>query len=212
MMGAKSSRPAGTVLVLAVSVAALAAPAAASAEATITVEPTAGKNTFAPTRVVRNLGGAQFTWVWGPDGGGSQGFHDVVSDGQLFDSGEAVTQGTFAVNASAGSYRYFCSIHFGMDARIAVRPEAQEAAPGRFRVSWATKASQTGRRYDVRFKVAGGTWRTWLQDTRRRSGVFNTADGTGASASAKRRILIQVRSENTKRKASDWSPALRVTP
>ena len=189
----------------------MAAPAAANAAATITVEPTPGKNTFAPARVITKVSEAQFNWIWGRAGAGTTGFHDVVSAQQLFDSGEAIKQGTFGFNASAGKYPYFCSIHFGMAGRISVRPEAGEGGPGPFRVRWATDGSETGRRYDVRFKVGDGPWRIWQENTRKHSGIFNATASAKPSAPAGQRILIQARSENTERQASHWSPPLRIT-
>lgn len=187
------------------------APAGAQAAATITVEPTANSNTYAPKRVTRPLEEAQFTWIWGPNGTGTAAPHDVVQDAGLFDSGTAVTTGQFELTASAGSFPYFCSIHFGMEARVAVRPVAAPGHPDPFAVSWASRATETGRKFDVRFKIGSGRWQMWRDDTTKFRAIFG-AGGRPIEVDVGKTYSFQARSVRTKLKRSGWSPTLTVGP
>jgi plastocyanin len=184
-------------------------PAGAGAATTITVEPVAGENSYAPKRVRRPLGDSTFVWIWGPDGGGTSDPHDVEQNAGLFDSGELQTEGSYEVTAPAGTFPYFCSVHFEMRGRIAVIPAGGEAYPAPFKVSWSMRAASTGGRFDVRYRAAGGPWRTWLEDTERRAAVFGRERRPlrvrdGAS------YRFQVRTLRTDRKRSGWSPPLVV--
>jgi plastocyanin len=186
-----------------------ATPAGAQAAATITVEPTPNSNTYAPVRVTKSLDEAQFTWIWGPNGAGAVAPHDVMQDAGLFDSGTAVTEGRYELTASAGTFPYFCSIHFGMEARIAVRPVAAGGYPDPFGVAWASDATETGRKFDVRFKVGKGRWQMWRNDTTGFKAIFGRG-GRPVDVDAGKTYAFQARSVRTKRKLSDWSPALKV--
>jgi hypothetical protein len=96
-----------------------------------------------------------------------------------------------------------------MRARVAVAPAAEPGYPRPFRVRWATPASETGRRFDIRFRAGKGPWEMWLRDTKRRSAVFGR-DGRPAAIRDGARYRFQARALRTKLKRSDWSPALPV--
>ncbi len=199
------------ILVLAALTALALAPAGAQAAATITVEPNEGSNTYAPANVIRPLDEASFTWIWGPNGAGSEAPHNVLQDAGLFTSAEADTNLNLTVRASAGSFPYFCSIHFGMDAKVGVRPVAASGYPDPFVVSWATRATETGRRFDVRYKAGGGKWRVWREDT---TGLKATFGRNDQPVEIKDGVTyqFQARSKRTDKKFSGWSPTLKVGP
>jgi plastocyanin len=184
-------------------------PAGAGAAAAITVEPTPGQNSFSPQQVTQPLGESTFTWTWGSGGAGTVSPHDVEQNALLFDSGQAKNMGSFEVTASAGAFPYFCSIHFGMQGRVSVTPSGGEAYPKPFRVAWASKATETGKRFDVRFKAGDGRWKIWREDTRTLSGVFGR-NGEPARVKDGTHYSFQARSLRTTRKRSDWSPPLAV--
>jgi plastocyanin len=188
----------------------LAVPAAGAA-ATITVEPSPGEDAYSPKRVAESLDSGTFTWIWGPQGAGSADAHDVQQDAGLFDSGAAKSDGSFTVTAAAGTFPYFCSLHYEMRGRVAVAPAADPGYPEPFRVRWATSASETGRRFDVRYKAGNGRWKIWLDDSKRRSAVFGRA-GKPVAVGDGIAYRFEARAIRTRLKRSDWSPALFVGP
>jgi plastocyanin len=204
-------RKAAVLVMTAAALAFLSLPAIASAATTIVVEPEPGEDSFAPSRVTRPLSDSAFRWIWGPNGSGSNDPHDVEQNAGLFDSGPPVTSDDFEVVASAGGFRYFCSIHFEMVGRIDVQPAGGGAYPRPFRVQWARPASETGRRFDVRFKVGGGRWQSWLEETERRSALFGRRERPAEIRNGVP-YRFQARALRTGRKRSDWSPALLVGP
>jgi plastocyanin len=183
--------------------------AEALAAATIIVEPSAGEDAYSPQRVTRPLEGATFTWIWGPQGGGTVDPHDVQQDAGLFDSGVAQSAGSFQVTASAGSFPYYCSLHYEMRGQVAVRPAAERGYPRPFRVRWATPRSETGRRFEVRYKSGAGSWEPWLRDTERHSAVFG-GDHDPVRVRQGVAYRFQARALRTRRKLSGWSPPLVV--
>lgn len=199
------------VAALALALAAIAH-AGPGAPATITVEP-GGADAFDPDDVTRNLDRATFEWEW--DSPPTRHSHNVREDSKLFTSGQITKNGHLTLQASAGSYHYYCDVHGsengGMDGRIKVRPIAGAvAANNTFRLFWAENGVRSGDRFDVRYRVSGGPWKDWKQNTSQLSALF----GSGGSpvAQPNRAYQFQARSQKgTKNKtASDWSPALTV--
>jgi plastocyanin len=129
----------------------------------------------------------------------------------LFSSGDAVSSDPdgFSVTASAGSYPYFCQLHFGMEGDVNVGPVAAAAlgASGGTRVTWADATTTTGNRYDVRYK-AGKKWRPWQNKTSKLSGTFGRS---GKPVKLKKRTRLQARSRFGKSR-SGWSPTLVLNP
>jgi plastocyanin len=110
-------RPAATAALLALAVAApVVATGAAAASATRTV--TLKNVAFKPARVVVNRGGS-VRWVWRDD----VTAHNVTSEGRpRFRSSTTKNSGTYSVRFTrAGTYRYVCTIHFGMKGTVVVR-------------------------------------------------------------------------------------------
>lgn len=195
-----------------VAAAGLGVPATAAA-VTITVEPTPFSNSYSPASSTLDLGGGSFDWVWGPSGAGTEDVHNVVqgeafaSGKPLFDSGEAVVDNPagFSVTASAGSYPYFCEVHFGMVGEVAVRPVGQPKGKG-VRLSWASAETTTGNRFDVRYK-AGKKWKSWRKKTKKTAGTFGRK-GKPVKL-GKKGAKVQARSRQGKSR-SDWSPTVRL--
>jgi plastocyanin len=157
--------------------------------------------------------GLSFRWT---NGGGTSNEHNVRQADRLFSSG-GLTSGpiNYAIRASAGSYFYFCTLHRfsdGMTGRVKVKPIRRRAPNGRpFTVIWASPRTNTGRSFDVRFKLGRGDWNTWRNDTERLRGVFGR-NRNPVRVRANKVYKFQVRSERTSNpsRRSDWSPTLRV--
>lgn len=203
------------------------AAAGAAGETTITVEPTPANNAFSPETVQSTLSEAQFRWIWGAGGAGSVNPHDVQDTstfGKLFLSGPPKNSGQFRIAASAGRFPYYCSVHpVEMRASLAVRPEAAAGYPNPFRVSWGSAETQTGSRFDVRYKVEGASaaagtrrkrrsaWRMWREDTKSFSGVFGRR-GEPVKVRSGSTYRFQARSKAGRKAKSGWSPPLVVGP
>jgi hypothetical protein len=92
-----------------------------------------------------------------------------------------------------------------------VTPMAEPGYPQPFRVLWAAPESETGKRFEVRYRAGKGEWETWLEDTSRRSAVF----GRNRKPSRIRdgvEFRFEARTLRTKRKRSGWSPPLVIGP
>jgi plastocyanin len=190
----------------------LAVPTAASA-VTITVEPAPFDNGYSPQSATIDLGGGSFDWEWGPGGAGADDLHNVIEgDGfgsgrPLFNSGEAVADlpGGFSVTASAGSFPYYCEVHFGMVGDVAVRPVGEPRGEG-VRVTWASAETTTGNRFDVRYK-AGKKWKSWKKKVKKTGATFGR-NGKPAKLGNKA-VELQARSRAGKAR-SDWSPTVKL--
>ena len=174
----------------------------------------AGDDFFSPKKpAARNLeAGPSFHWS---RAGGSSGRHNIRQDDKLFFSGNA-TSGpiNFTINASAGSYHYYCEIHrsSGMTGVVRVRPVGLLGSQaGEMLIQWADSNTNTGSRFDVRFRVDHGNWRTWRNDTSGFQGNFGRNDHPVNYRPARHEYQIEVRSERGQvSKRSDWSPALTL--
>jgi hypothetical protein len=177
-------------------------------------EITVNDNFFAPEAPpVRNLvTGPSFHWTRAP---GSFRRHDIQQDTGLFSSGEPTAGAiNFSISASAGSYHYYCTLHgtasgVGMDGIVKVRPIANANPAGApFTVTWALPGTNTGTRFDVRFRRGTtGTFRAWRTDTTARSGVFG-ASGTPVPVAPGQTYQFQARSQKAASQQSGWSPVL----
>ncbi|MGI9020295.1 MAG: cupredoxin domain-containing protein [Solirubrobacterales bacterium] len=180
----------------------------------VIVEPGPGDNSFSPATVSDDVGTGQISWQWGPDGT-TNAKHNVRQDDQLFDSGQPAKSDSLAITPSAGGFHYVCDLHAGMEGAVNVAPVRinEPAGPdGSFRVAWAVDGSDTGNRYDVRFRINGGSWRTWKSDTSRVRGRFGK-NGNPVTVKAGKTYEFEARSERAGTSLrSDWSPLLTVNP
>jgi plastocyanin len=158
--------------------------------------------------------GPSFSWSRRGD---SSGDHNVRQDAKLFRSGDP-TGGpiNFAINASAGSYHYYCELHGspqgGMAGRVKVRPIAvADSLSGQIEVRWANSSTNTGSRFDVRYRVDHRKWKTWKNDTRSFHAFFGRHDRPVNYRPNRHNYKIKVRSERRRvKKHSDWSPVLKL--
>jgi plastocyanin len=150
---------------------------------------------------------------------GSGGDHNIRQDAGLFSSGAPTTGPiNYTISASAGSFHYYCQVHGspagGMTGVVKVRPASNTAPAGNpFTVIWAGTGTNTGKAFDVRYKVGTGPWRIWKNDVSQLKGVFGL-NMKPVSVMLGRTYQFQVRSEQAANHAkfSGWSPTLSVTP
>ena len=172
---------------------------------------------FAPRNPpARNFSaGPSFHWS---NGGGSSTPHNIRQNDRLFRSG-ALTRGSinFTIRASAGTFHYYCELHGtvdgqGMAGTVKVRPIAlADSPPGEVKVRWADSDTNTGSRFDVRYRVDSRSWKTWRNDTRSFQGAFGHKDSPVNYRPSRHNYKIKVRSERRRvKKHSDWSPVLRL--
>jgi plastocyanin len=190
----------------------LALPAAAGAAPRQIV---ADDDFFAPKRPpARNFqAGPSFRWS---DVAGPNNPHNVRQDDRLFRSGNPTEGVNFAINASAGSYHYYCELHgtrqLGMTGVVKVRPVALfDSLIGEIEVQWADANTDTGSRFDVRYRVDQRKWKTWRNDTPSFHAAFGHNDNPVDYRPNRHTYKIEVRSERRRvKKRSDWSPALTL--
>jgi plastocyanin len=205
-------RRALTVVIVA---AGLVLPALAFARAATTIQ--VKNNLFSPrtppTRSFQH--GASFQWTRA----GSGNPHNVRQDAGLFRSGNpAAGPFSFTISASAGTYHYYCEIHGsptgGMDGVVKVRPAFNAAPAGNpFTLIWADPSTNTGKAFDVRYKVGSGAFKTWKTDTTQFQAVFGR-NMKPVPVMPGTRYQFQARSEQAGNhsRVSSWSPSLTVNP
>jgi plastocyanin len=174
-----------------------------------------GDDFFSPRNPpTRNFSdGASFRWT---NGNGTGNRHNIRQDKRLFSSG-ALTRGPidFAIRASAGSFHYYCTLHGspqgGMAGRVKVRPiEVPDSVRGAVDLRWANSNTNTGSRFDVRYRVDRRKWKTWKNDTRSFHALFGRNDRPVNFAPSRHNYKLKVRSERRNvNKRSGWSPVLR---
>jgi hypothetical protein len=94
---------------------------------------------------------------------------------------------------------------------VRVRPIFAAAPTGApFTVRWALTGTNTGNRFDVRFRMGtSGAWTLWKNDTSARSGIFGQS-GLPVQVMPGRTYQFQARSEKVPSQPSGWSPTLTV--
>ena len=184
-------------------VAVLAVPALAQAQGT-TTEIATGDNFFEPEDIAGDVGVESYHWQWA-----TENPHNVVEAEGLFDSGKIETTGELTITPSAGTFPYICEIHgfldsdgdpIGMGGTITVRPTATPQGK-RALVTWATEATDTGNRYDVRRKIGSKKAKIVEEKTKAIEGAFKIKPG--------KKYKFQVRSRQGKA-TSEWSPKLKL--
>lgn len=177
-----------------------------------------GDDFFSPKRPpARNFrAGPSFRWSDVP---GTNNPHNVRQDDRLFRSGNPTAAPiNFAINASAGSYHYYCELHgtrqFGMTGVVKVRPiDVPDSLGGEIEVRWANSNTDTGSRFDVRYRVDQRKWKTWKNDTPSFNAAFGHNDHPVDYRPNRHSYKIKVRSERRRvGKHSDWSPPLTLNP
>ncbi len=200
-------------LVISAAAALLALPAGAGAAPR---EIDIGDDFFSPKKpAARSFqSGPSFRWS---NGGGTLNRHNVRQDDKLFFSGNP-TRGSinFAIRASAGSFHYYCELHrsSGMSGVVKVRPIAlADSLSGQIAVQWADSNTNTGSRFDVRYRVDNRRWKTWKNDTSKSQGNFGRNDNPVNYRPNRHTYKVKVRSERQQvSKHSDWSPPVSLNP
>ena len=172
---------------------------------------------FAPQRPpARDLqAGASFTWS---SPGGTFNEHNVRQDAKLFRSGNLTSNLRFSIRASAGSFHYYCELHGsrrgGMSGLVKVRPIAvPDSSPGEALVRWAAADTNTGSRFDVRYRVDNRRWTTWKNDTAKVQARFGHRNGPVDYRPSRHTYRVKVRSERRQvAKRSGFSPAVTLNP
>ena len=143
----------------------------------------------------------------------TEGEHNVRQDDLLFRSGSPTDASDFSYKRkfSAGIFPYYCEQHGsptgGMNGVVRVKPFQSDAAGENFRVHWAANGTNTGRVFDVRFRIDGGPWVFWQIDTDRNFATLRDPEPD-------REYDFQARSQKSRADTdavSRWSPKLRVT-
>jgi plastocyanin len=206
-------------LLIGTAAALLAIPALATgATTTITVAPN-NSLSFGPKSVIKNVGAGSIHWQWGTNGTTSFA-HNVRQDNNLFSSGAptASKPAGYTITPSAGSFHYYCTLHgaagasTGMVGTINIRPAIFNKTASSFGVKWSPGTNQTGNAFDVRYRVDGGTWKTWMNDVTTAQAVFG-ANNSPVHVGPGHTYEVEARSEKLSNvsKPSGWSPLARVT-
>jgi plastocyanin len=205
-------------LLIGATVALLAIPALAFGRATTTVTvESGGFNQFGPKTVTKNVGAGSIHWRWGTDGT-TFAFHNVRQDDKLFYSGQLTNSDAngFTVVPSAGSFHYYCEAHGsrtgGMAGTIKIRPQIFNKTASSFGVRWSPGTGDTGGKFDVRYRIDGGTWKVWKNDVTATQATFG-ANNKPVHVAPGHTYDVQARSEKSTdtSKVSGWSPVARVT-
>jgi plastocyanin len=157
--------------------------------------------------------GSDFHWA---RAAGSSGFHNVRQDQLLFRSGDPTTGPIdYTISASAGTYHYFCEIHgsstTGMQGRIKIGPAKSNVTPSSFVVTWASAATDTGDRFDARYRIDRGSWANWKTNTASFKATFG-ASGDPVTLMPGHTYQVEVRSKKAGTTSkSNWSPPVTVT-
>jgi plastocyanin len=184
-------------------VALLAVPVSANAQGTV-AEIETGDDFFRPESVRSDVGVQSVRWAWA-----TESEHNVLEENGLFESGSPSKTGDFTVTPSAGTFNYYCVLHgfisttgkpAGMAGQIAVKPTATPQGKNTL-VTWATEATDTGTRYDVRQALGSKKPKLVEENTKAIEDAFELKRG--------KTYTFQVRSRLGKI-ASRWSPKLKV--
>jgi plastocyanin len=154
------------------------------------------------------LAGESLAWQWES---GVVNYHDVRQLRGLFRSSLSNSPGTtFLRTFSSGTFPYECSIHGpAMSGIVKVRVWQGLAPSGLPLLRWAFSDTNTGKAFDVQFRIGEGRWRVWKKDTTRRYGVFGRNDKP-VRYNPDREYWFRARSQkraNLPRAVSKWSPA-----
>jgi plastocyanin len=198
-------------LMLAALAAGLILPAVAPAATSVT-EISVNDNFFNPANPAASTAGSSFHWTRAAFSSES---HNIRQDQLLFRSGNPTTGPIdYTITASAGSYHYYCELHggtnFGMQGNIKVRPTKSNVTSSSFAVRWASAATDTGDRFDVRYRVDGGPWANWKTNTSSFAATFGNGDPVTLAPGHTYQVEVRSKKAGTTEK-SKWSPSLTHT-
>jgi plastocyanin len=151
-------------------------------------------------------------WTWG-DFNGDQTVapHDVIQQKGMFKSGKPKRKGQYELEASGGTYKYYCSVHPDvMKATVGIRPSLEFQGDNALKLIWANKFTQTGKRFDVRYRTDLGKWKVWLKHTKKTRKVFGKSDKPVHVDTTTHGYEFEARTykgKPSKERRSSWSPA-----
>jgi hypothetical protein len=101
-----------------------------------------------------------------------------------------------------------------MAGRVEVRPiTVPDSLVGEIEVQWANAGTNTGSRFDVRYRVDQRDWKIWKNDTAGFRAAFGHNDNPVNYRPNLHTYKVAVRSERRQvSKRSDWSPSLILNP
>jgi hypothetical protein len=101
-----------------------------------------------------------------------------------------------------------------MSGVVKVRPIAvPDSSPDEALVRWAAADTNTGSRYDVRYRVDNRRWKTWKNDTAKVQANFGHRNGPVDYRPSRHTYRVKVRSERRQvAKRSGFSPAVTLNP
>lgn len=189
-------------MLLAAMTLAIAAPAGAG-----NIDVAVRDDEFDPSLIQSKLAGDSVLWGWMNTGS----THNVRQVRGLFRSPLSSEPGTTYVRTfSAGTFPYECEIHApSMVGTVKVEIWQGVAPSGLPLIKWAFPDSNTGKAFDVQFRIGNGPWRKWRKDTISLKGVFGRNERP-VHFNPAREYWFRVRSQksvNTPHKISRWSPA-----
>jgi plastocyanin len=157
--------------------------------------------------------GTGFHWSRIP-GSSGDGRHNVYQVNGLFSSGSPTFDPiNFSRNASAGTFPYICQVHANMDGTIKATPGIINIQTDQWGIEWANVGTNTGKAFDVRYRINGGDWKTWKNDTTKFKGTFG-ANGKPVTVKQNKTYEFEGRSEKSATKPnkhSGWSPPVSHT-
>jgi plastocyanin len=174
-----------------------------------------GDNFFSPKNPPAKTLGSGTTFHWSRLVPASTRRHNIYQTNGLFSSGSP-TNGPidFSRNASAGTFPYICQVHAQMTGTIKAKPGLYNFTSSQFDVIWASTTTNTGKAFDVRYRVNNGDWKIWKNDTTQTQAVFG-ANGKPVTVKSSKEYDFQARSEKSAtkpKKRSGWSPIATRDP
>ena len=149
-------------------------------------------------------------WTWGNfNGDTTSASHNVFQRKAMFKSGISKDSGQYEVQASGGAYKYLCTVHQGMTGEVGIRPMLQTPSEDTLKPIWANEFTETGKRFDVRYRIDEGKWKLWLRQTKKTRKVFGKNKKPVAVDTAEHQYDFSARTikgKPSKKRRSGWSP------
>jgi hypothetical protein len=153
---------------------------------------------------------------WGDfNGDTTSANHDVQQVKGMFKSGDPKKTGKYELQASGGTYKYLCTVHQGMKGSFGIIPDLNLISETQARLTWANKFTETGKAFDVRYRVNAGKWKLWQKHTKKFRGTFGKNSKPVAADFEHHAYDFEARTykgKKSKKKRSGWSPAASVSP
>lgn len=151
--------------------------------------------------------------VWGPTtvkvgnrvvwaNGDNDGPHTIFESAGLWTMALALDEEVEGYATAAGTFHQACDDGPASAWKVRLKAKARPADP-EFTVRWALAGARAFWRFNVQYRIGGGSWRTWRPSTVSRSAVY---DGRAGCRYGFRSRVINT---NT-RERTGWSPVRTV--